>query len=392
MKPVPVLIGLVFLGAALAAVGWLRQVAFPPATQQSKYGDLHAEAEAWKQNPLDVPGAGPYPRAVLDNYVYEFGVMELGQEDSYAFVVRNEGEAPLKLEVGMVQCKCTVAAVAEDGIPPGESAEVNVSWKPKEYSWEFQQKAEIWTNDPENPKLELLVKGSVMSMGIVLPQGEWPLTRIRKNVPPQFAGVLVSPILEEFQILGHELSTDLLTVKFEPIVEEELEGLETVSAQSGYKIMGTLQGTMPVGQFRATLTVMTDMQGGRDFTIPITASNPGPFPIMGSGWFGGDRLLKMGDVTSSEGKTVTLSMYAAREKEPLQLEVKKTDPDFLKLEFERDESFNVPTREKIYMIFTVPPGSPLGSWQGDDRATILIGTNRDSARELELNVEMIVQE
>ena len=42
--------------------------------------------------------SGPHPKAVLvGGDEFDFGIMEQGQESQHVFVIRNDGEAPLRL-------------------------------------------------------------------------------------------------------------------------------------------------------------------------------------------------------------------------------------------------------------------------------------------------------
>src|SRR3990172_3316400 len=73
--------------------------------------------------PFELPRKGePWPKVVLDSSEFDFGTMDVQQEHEHAFVVRNEGTAPLKLKVGDSTCKCTIGRLLRDEILPGKSA------------------------------------------------------------------------------------------------------------------------------------------------------------------------------------------------------------------------------------------------------------------------------
>ncbi len=388
MKPVPLLIALVSVGIAFTAVSWVSRSGVPMGASSTD-GTAHSGTEK-TENPLTISETGPYPKAVLENGMHEFGSIELGQTGRHVFVVRNEGDAPLLLKKGLVQCKCTVPEISDEPVTvaPGETLEIPMTWKPADPMEEFHQMAQIWTNDPENQELELHVKGAVERLFYLLPKGEWQVNRASDDEAFRFEGVLMSPLLDEFNIVDYTSSTDSLTVEFEPFRKD---ALRFDNMKSGYKIRGSITGETPVGKFRETLTLVTDMAEGRKVTISLVGMFPGPFSILGKDWIGSLMQLKLGDVKASEGRTAQLVMFVTRGEEPVQLEVKEANPPFLQLDIERDETFDVPTREKFLLTITVPPGSPQGSWTGDDVATIIVGTNRENAPELELGVEMVVK-
>lgn len=389
MKPVSVLLALLTLGVALTAVAWVTQEKPLEETAEETTQETVAPgvAKQAKENPFEFSESGPFPKAVADNNMHEFGSMELGTTEHHRFIIQNEGEAPLKLKVGPVQCKCTVAELNADEVAPGESAEIEIDWKPEALATEFHQKAVIFTNDPENPQIELHVKGAVESLAMMSPQGVWMLDRLEEGQKKEFTGYVMSRHLEEFEILGYESSSEFVTCEFEPLSEKLKERRDV---KSGYEVHCTIEDGMPVGRFQATVTVQTDMKGGKDFPIQLEGIRHGPFSIIGENWIGGKMLVAVGDVNQADGKTVKLSMFISREDEPVEFEVVSSDPPFLDLRFEKDESFDVPTREKLWMILTVPPDAPLGRWPADKPGTILVKSNRESMSEFEIHAGLTV--
>src|SRR5437762_13137562 len=71
--------------------------------------------------------AGPYPKAVVDETDYDFGRMEVGEEQSHAYTIRNEGEAPLLIKEGPKTCQCTVSQVETGEVAPGAAARVTLT-------------------------------------------------------------------------------------------------------------------------------------------------------------------------------------------------------------------------------------------------------------------------
>ncbi|MBX3439528.1 MAG: DUF1573 domain-containing protein, partial [Planctomycetaceae bacterium] len=319
---------------------------------------------------------------------HEFGSMELGQKLSHKFVVRNEGEAPLLLKKGEVQCKCTVPTTPDEPIPPGESIEIELTWEPVAATEEFHQMAQIWTNDPKNQQLELHVKGAVERLFALVPGGEWQVNRGSESDAIGFTGLVLSPLVDEFEITDYRAPSGMVTAEFQPLTDEELAEHH---AKSGYRVHGTISGKPPIGKFRETFTMKTNVEGQREVAVHVAAFFPGPFSILGKDWIGSEMLLRMGEVKSDQGKSVTLSMFTPRQEQPMQFEIKEATPNFLQMAVERDESFDAPTREKYVITLTVPPGAPQGSWQGEDLAKIRVGTNREDAPEFELYTEMIVR-
>src|SRR5260221_10575816 len=73
---------------------------------------------------------GPYPKAVIDGTEVKFGRMEMGEERSHVFTIRNDGEAPLILRKGHSTCQCTVSEIELGELAPGASTHITLKWKP----------------------------------------------------------------------------------------------------------------------------------------------------------------------------------------------------------------------------------------------------------------------
>ncbi len=101
------------------------------------------------------------PRAVAPETTHDFGMMNPLTTGRHAFVVRNEGAAPLKLRVGPTTCsKCTVSGVAKKELQPGEETTVSMDWNTGRNP-EYAHSAIIYTNDPQRKLLEFTVQGKV---------------------------------------------------------------------------------------------------------------------------------------------------------------------------------------------------------------------------------------
>ena len=65
------------------------------------------------------PGDKETPRIAVDQPHYDFGTMQRGTSKSHEFVIRNVGNAPLKIRNGGTTCKCTLSKVADESIRTG---------------------------------------------------------------------------------------------------------------------------------------------------------------------------------------------------------------------------------------------------------------------------------
>ncbi|MEW4565159.1 DUF1573 domain-containing protein [Bremerella sp. JC770] len=99
------------------------------------------------------------PRAVVEETVHNFGVLPRFTQSHHEFIIRNEGQAPLKLKQGPSSCSCTILGIDTSEIAPNESAKIRLEWTLKFKEGPFHQSATILTNDPDNKEITFAVKG-----------------------------------------------------------------------------------------------------------------------------------------------------------------------------------------------------------------------------------------
>jgi hypothetical protein len=387
MRPLPVILGFVALLAAVGVISWMSQ---PSASQPVISEEQLPDAE----NPFEISDSGPHPKAVLDEEVYNFGKMILGETGRHAFVIRNEGEAPLKLKKGVVLCKCTVPDIPGGEIAPGESVEVVLEWRPEGTTESFDKYAEIWTNDPENEKLRLTITGEVTTLVRVEPPSPWTMNSVRDSAPTTFTGAIASG-RDVFEVVSIETTADWLSVEHRPLDAAELSELGEGMA-SGYALSCTVRPEMPVGRFEARIVIQTDLesetQDAHTLQVVVNGNRPGPFSVIGRAWHGREMTVSMENVKAAEGKSVTVAMFTPPGEEPLEFTSVTAQPDIVEVQLKRDETFpSAAQKEKYDLTFTIPPGSRVGHYSQGERISVLIETNRESLPRIELSVDATVQ-
>lgn len=72
-----------------------------------------------------------YTTLSFNKMEHDFGNVQVGQEYTYKFVVKNTGKKPLIIEDAKASCGCTVPDKPENPIAPGKSDEIVVKFSPK---------------------------------------------------------------------------------------------------------------------------------------------------------------------------------------------------------------------------------------------------------------------
>ena len=124
------------------------------------------------------------PRAAVSETSKDFGKVFEDKALAHTFVIKNEGNSPLKVEEVDPDCACTVANF--DGtIPPGGRGEITLTIKPFSVLRDFLKKTTIRFNDPARPELVLTMKGYVQPIIEIQPSH---IVRLRGRVDDDLKG------------------------------------------------------------------------------------------------------------------------------------------------------------------------------------------------------------
>lgn len=412
-----ILTTIVVLIAALAGTIWLGR-----GNSTLETGNSGNPSKAVEDDRPKVSETGPYPKAVVDEELYKFGEMAVGQSLSHKFVLKNEGEAPLEVKKGNTTCKCTLSEMKDNAVAPGESIEIELIWTPKTPQENFGQTATIWTNDPKNQEMKLQIEGTVNNLisftGDSLGSPNWSLPIMSTEEPVSFTGKIHTKYLDDFKILEIISSNPGLSSSSKPLTPEELK---EVDAKSGYgiKITGD-PNKFPLGGFMERLTVKTDIPNNlksqepdkahkhadheghdhkhgeqeeyKEFVIQVSGNHTGPIrivPTFGVHWNPKTMVLNLGEFASKEGKEVTLSMFVEGTEQPLKILSQKIVPDFLEFELKKDDKFQSKTKQRYQLKFGVPAGKPSMSFGRGNLANVKLQTNHPNAKEINFRVQFI---
>ena len=205
------------------------------------------------------------PRAVPAEPVIDLDVVPKGELIVHEFVIRNEGSAVLELTDVKPACGCTVARY-DRKIEPGESGTVKTTVKTDNFSGPIAKSIAVYTNDPENPKLQLVVKAEVKPYIAIVPgyarynyvQGE-PVGSINQT--------LWAADGSDVNIVSVKPPYDHLKVSFREATEDERhpkgEGKQ-------WRIEFILDPQSPVGALRDHVEVRMNHDQQKVAKIPIS--------------------------------------------------------------------------------------------------------------------------
>ncbi len=440
---------LVILAGSVGLVVWMRRAALHATSERAKVVGEGEKPSGTSHIPRPAKH-GPYPKVVVDNPVYNFGIMEFGQAGSHSFVVRNEGEAPLELYANPAEttCQCTLGKVGKPVLQPGESTEIEVKWHIKIEGPLFSHSALVRTNDPKKTQFRLRIVGWIGQVLGLMPVDAWDFGRIGETGEHHCSGIIYSDVLDHFNILKAECPSPLVSARWEPMTPDELwtalgrnrplfadgpeaedkeaaekkeatdkpkaEGQENEEEEEeelppededeefdpmeyvqvpkpkcGYRVYVTLKEGVPIGRFRETLTLVTDARDGLKREVLLQGYRPGPMQIIamnGVLWWPEETLLQLGRFSASEGKVAKFSLFMEQVEGGVQVEVADVSPPALKLTLKPDPTFHSKKRVRFLGELRVEPGKTL-ALTSQSPGKIILKTNHPRAKQILIHVQ-----
>jgi len=107
------------------------------------------------------PGAtAGKPKAVVAEPIADVGSVAKGDNAAHDFVLKNDGTGDLQITNVQPACGCTVARY-DKTIAPGKTGMVHVVVDTTTFSGAIAKYVNVFTNDPDNPQIQLTVKAKV---------------------------------------------------------------------------------------------------------------------------------------------------------------------------------------------------------------------------------------
>lgn|GEM_PF-5778830 len=335
---------------------------------------------------------GPPPRLVIDETEADLGTIPRDTAVSHTFWLTNAGDGDLRLEEGGTSCECALSHLERPVLRPGETIGVTLSWRGTSLDQEFRHAATLLTNDPDQPAVELRIKGHVTrfvslhppvaALGIV-PLGETRSLRV------QLLSYREPPVeLREHRFLD-AAGPDPCDVEVTPLAPDDFED---PAAQSGLSILLTTRPDQPPGRIDRRLQLTTNLSDV-PFELPIAALVCGDVLIDGLGWHADQRVLSLGSIPQGIGVRRELSIYARATDADVALQVASVSPAELKVTLGEARTFEHDPFVVIPLVIEVPGEMPPGNYGTDadfPAGRISLSSNLPSAARLEMAVEFVV--
>jgi hypothetical protein len=114
--------------------------------------------------PVPPPAPAGSPSIEFDERVHDFGLVNEGTDLKHKFVIKNVGNAVLKIENVTTSCGCTAATAGIDEIPPGGQGPLEVTFRTQSFAGPGSKGIQVATNDPRHPVSSLEIKYDVQRL------------------------------------------------------------------------------------------------------------------------------------------------------------------------------------------------------------------------------------
>jgi hypothetical protein len=290
-----------------------------------------------------------------------------------------------------------VSKIDNGEILPGRSGIVTLEWKGKGRTGTFRHTATIGTNDPNRERVVLTIEGR-MTKAIEAHPSELVFSRIVTGQESSDTFRLLGFLPDGFEIEGHEFedpeTADHFEVAFKELPLEQVKENEE-EATCGYLVTVGVKSGLPLGRFRQTIRLETNLESAPTVEVPVSGSVQSEVSIVGGGWNDKAGMLTLGTVRSGAGSRRTLLVVVGGpHRKEVEINTKEVVPDLLEVEVGPTEEARDGSVTQTPVTVSIPPGSRPANYLGpaeEQLGKIMIETSHPNARLIKILVRFAVQ-
>ncbi len=308
------------------------------------------------------------PTALAGNAVKDFGMVDKGRRLTHSFEIRNAGDAMLEITNVRPACGCTVAEYDRE-IAPGETGTVTATVDTSNFKGGIAKSVRVFTNDPKNPQIDLVIKANVTTQIEVDPgyarfvavYGEPQKTSVQSVWAVDYRGL---------EIESAESPFPYVEVRF----HEAEEGERNSDAKGNqWQVEIDLDPSAPVGPLADFVVLTTNHPQLKTLRIPVSGFVRPVLSVTPRVADFGRRELTGPQTASLEIRNLSSATVKLGDVE--------TDVDGLEAEVE-------PLEEgRLYkVLLTIKPGMPKGDFEG----LVSIRTTSSKQPTIEISVKGVI--
>ncbi|MEL7061150.1 MAG: DUF1573 domain-containing protein [Acidobacteriota bacterium] len=205
------------------------------------------------------------PRAVPVEPIADFEIVPRGEQIEHVFQIRNQGEASLEITSVRPACGCTVVDF-DRSIAPGEIGGVRAKLDTTDFFGAISKSIAVFTNDPENPKVTLVMKAKVQPFIGALP-GYARFNYVQGEPVRPISQILWSEDATDMEVVEVLDPYDFVDIQYRPATDEE-RNRDKPGKQ--WRVDINLQPNAPVGALREYVQIRTDHPKQQIVRIPLS--------------------------------------------------------------------------------------------------------------------------
>lgn len=303
------------------------------------------------------------PGIVFEETEHDFGVVGQQQTVKHHFKFRNEGDATLVIENIKTTCGCTGTLLSKEELPPGGEGDIEVSFHSGLSGGKKKKAILVYSNDPRRAETRLYITAKVVVPVELKPRMlYWVAERNKKSA--RTVQLLYKPDIG-LNIEDLKLSSPAFSASAQPRTDAEFPG---------YDIKLTYKGELPIGNFKETLTIVTDNAQYAKLEVGLRGKVVGSVRVVPD-------TVSLGVVRDDALPKRTVRVFATDEENFEITEVESTNP-LISVTFTNEAAKN---SYVVKVVLTAKP--PLGAFSGK----LLIKTNDPDENPIEVPVYAYVR-
>ncbi len=204
----------------------------------------------------------PQPHMAFEELNYDFGIAGPGDRITHIFKFTNVGSEPLQITRVSTSCGCTAALLSKKEIFPGGSGEIRATFKTKRFEGVQETTITVYSNDPDDPNIDLTIIGAIKRDVAVVPQGI--------NFGDVQKGETVTGSVKLLQLSQNKLVLHRIEVN-EKYLNATTSRFRDENSR-GINIDISLKPEAPVGALSEVVTLHTNLKRRPRIDVPVWAN------------------------------------------------------------------------------------------------------------------------
>lgn len=314
---------------------------------------------------------------------FNFGTTETGQEFEHVFLVKNTSDQTVQISKGPPSCAtCTRFEVDKQSLKPNETLKVTMNWRIIAENPEFRQYAPLMVGEGV---IKLYVVGKVANRIVISPKDKWNLGDLVEGQQKEFQATIGSEVLEHFDVDSAVNTNPALKVTATPMSPEKLDKLKF---KCGFDLNATLQYTVPIGDFKDTVTINIREPKAIAIKVDVTARRGGPLQIFGPSWNEEQKSLGLGAFDPKQELITRLNLSTRGVEDELKFVKVKCPDDRISVEIKPDARFKEQSGQyrRYELLVKVAPSNRAMIYTLMEPLLIEIETNQPLAKTIVLKL------